>query len=77
VHLRAASQPTLQARQDTLNLKLSVREIEAIREVLASPTNLPCIQINIQLPVSMTRPHGIDGDLENFPGQRLPELELL
>jgi hypothetical protein len=67
----------LQAGQHTLNLKLSVREIEAIREVLATPANLPCVHINIKLSVSMSRPNGIHGNLENFPGQRLPELESL
>jgi hypothetical protein len=68
---------TLQAHQHTLHLNLSVREVETVRKIFASLATLPRVHVNIQLPVSMTRPQGIDGNLENSPGQRLPELESL
>jgi hypothetical protein len=57
-------------------LELGAREIKAIPEILASLALLPCVQVNLQLAVSLTRPHGVDADLKHLPDHRISEAKL-
>src|SRR5580704_2036914 len=60
-----------------MHLKLSVRKVDAILEVLAVPALLPGSHVRIQLSFSMAGSHRIDRDLENLPDDWLAKPELL